>query len=195
MGRYATRVITKDELNKIVKAINDGFIINQSREVRGNKRIAALLIVQANIGLRIGDILQLTMNSFEIDVNGYRINIIEEKTNKKRIFKVQDEIYTFIKDYAADNHIPDPSLLFPITVRNVQKYIKLACEYLGLQGVSTHSFRKYYATNIYNNSNHDVRLVQQALQHTSLTNTQKYIGISNEKYNKVLASTLTLIQL
>ena len=119
-----------------------------------------------------------------------RISTKEERGLQK--FNRQDKA---IEKYAADNNIPDNRLLFPITVRNVQKYIKLACEYLGLKGVSTHSFRKYYATNIYNNSNHDVRLVQQALQHTSLTNTQKYIGISNEKYNKILSSTLTLISL
>ena len=195
MGRYATKVITKEELEKIVKVINDGFIINNIKQVRPNNRIATLLLFQANAGLRIGDILQLSMNSFKIEGDGVHINIVEEKTKKVRNFKIQDDLYLMLKKYAKKNNIPDNRLLFPITVRNVQKYIKLACEYLGIQGVSTHSFRKYYATNIYNNSNHDVRLVQQALQHTSLTNTQKYIGISNEKYNKVLSSTLTLIQL
>ena len=41
-------------------------------------------------------------------------------------------------------------LIFPITERAVQKQLWIVCDYLGYEGISTHSFRKWYATEIYN---------------------------------------------
>ena len=40
-------------------------------------------------------------------------------------------------------------LMFPITERAVQKQLHIVCDYLGYEGISTHSFRKWYATEIY----------------------------------------------
>ena len=41
---------------------------------------------------------------------------------------------------------------FPVTERAVQKQLHIVCDYLGYDGISTHSFRKWYATEIYKNS-------------------------------------------
>lgn len=35
--------------------------------------------------------------------------------------------------------------MFPITERAVQKQLHIVCDYLGYEGISTHSFRKWYA--------------------------------------------------
>ena len=39
--------------------------------------------------------------------------------------------------------------------------------YLGYEGISTHSFRKWYATEICRSSGYDIALVRRLLQHSS----------------------------
>ena len=67
--------------------------------------------------------------------------------------------------------------MFPITERAIQKQLKLVCDYLDYTGISTHSFRKFYATEIYKDSGYNIALVQHLLQHSSAAVTQRYIGI------------------
>ena len=57
--------------------------------------------------------------------------------------------------------------LFPITEREVQKQLKTVCDYLGYEGIGTHSFRELYATEICRNNGHDIALVQ-TLQSTAV---------------------------
>jgi site-specific recombinase XerD len=82
--------------------------------------------------------------------------------------------------------------MFPLTERAVQKHLKQVCDYLGYQGVSTHSFRKYYATEIYRDSGYNIALVQQLLQHSSAAVTQKYIGIQQKEVEEAIEGHLKL---
>ena len=70
--------------------------------------------------------------------------------------------------------------------------MKTVCDYLGFSGISTHSFRKYYATEIYKNSNYNIALVQQLLQHSSAAVTQRYIGIQQKELEDAIESHLKL---
>ena len=72
-------------------------------------------------------------------------------------------------------------LIFPITERAVQKQLAIVCDYLGFEGISTHSFRKWYATEIYKANGYDIALVQRLLQHSSAAVTQRYIGIEPQR--------------
>ena len=53
---------------------------NGDKEFRGNNRIATALVIQANLGLRIGDILNLRLQDIIRDGDRYRLNIM--LTNK-----------------------------------------------------------------------------------------------------------------
>ncbi len=83
--------------------------------------------------------------------------------------------------------------LFPITERAVQKQLALVCDYLGYEGISTHSFRKWYATEIYTNSGYDIALVQRLLQHSSAATTQRYIGIEPQRIEQAIETHARLI--
>ncbi len=93
-----------------------------------------------------------------------------------------------LENYALRNSIGRPETLFPITERAVQKQLALVCDYLGYEGISTHSFRKWYATEIYKNNGHDVTLVQRLLQHSSTSTTQRYIGIEPQRIEQAIES-------
>lgn len=179
--------VTEEQYDKIIETIREGFPNHFP-----NNRIATILVVQANLGLRVGDVLNLKLNDIIKDGNRYRLDIVEEKTTKKRTFTVPTEVFNYIKMYTLENGIKPTAKIFPLTVRAVQKHLKACCDYLGYTNISTHSFRKYFATEIYINNQFDVRLVQKLLQHSSIVTTQRYIGISDERTEKALSNHIRL---
>ena len=116
-----------------------------------------------------------------------------QKTGKERVFTVPLVIQQYLENYALRNGIGRTEALFPITERAVQKQLALVCDYLGYEGISTHSFRKWYATEIYKNSGYDVALVQRLLQHSSSAITQRYIGIEPQRIEQAIESHARLI--
>ena len=119
--------------------------------------------------------------------------MVEEKTGKKRRFTVPETVYDFLRGYADSNGISDDQRLFPVSPRAVQKHLKTVCDYLGLDNISTHSFRKWYATEIYNANGHDIALVQHLLQHSSPMITQRYIGVGDDKMEQAIARHVNII--
>ena len=158
-----------------------------------NERIATALVLEGNLGLRISDILRLRLCDIVRDGDRYRLAIVEQKTGKERVFTVPLVIQQYLENYCLRNGIGRTEALFPITERAVQKQLALVCDYLGYEGISTHSFRKWYATEIYTNSGYDIALVQRLLQHSSATTTQRYIGIEPQRIEQAIESHARLI--
>lgn len=159
---------------------------------RPNDRIAAALMLEANLGLRISDIVKLHLTDIVRDGERYRLSIIEQKTGKLRNFTVPLALYQFIRLHCVDNHIQENKRIFPLTTRQIQKHLKIVCDYLGYSGISTHSFRKFYATEIYTKSGYNIALVQQLLQHSSAAVTQAYIGIQQKEIEQAIEGHLCL---
>ena len=188
-----TVALNEHQYERIIKTILTGFICSDGHIVKGNQRIATALVLEANLGIRISDILKLSLNSIIHDGNRYRLDIVEKKTKKKREFTVPLEIYSYIQNYALENNISPAARLFPISERAIQKHLKLVCDYLDYENISTHSFRKYFGTNIYEENNHDINLVRVLLQHSSVTTTQRYIGISQDQIENALQKHIKLL--
>lgn len=175
----------------ILKTINKGFVgINPKtgKPVRHapNPRIAKALLLESNLGIRIGDVLNLKLADIVKDGDRYRLEIFEEKTGKIRKFTVHNEIYTSLLEYTYDNGILRNERIFPISVRAVQKHLKAACDHLGYSRISTHSFRKRFATKAYLDSEYNIELVRELLQHSSIQITQEYVGIKSKQAEKTL---------
>lgn len=192
MANKKTVALTEEQFVQIIKTIKEGIKVG-TKIVKPNIRIATILVIQGNLGLRIGDVLSLCMNDFLKDGERYRINIIEEKTNKKREFTVTNNIYNYIRDYAYTNQIKPTAKLFDITERAVQKHLQIISEYLNIENISTHSFRKFFATQIYVNNNYNIELVRLLLQHSSVSISQKYIGIQPQEIEQALKNHIKLL--
>lgn len=192
MANKKTVALTDENYESIIATIRAGFNLNDVN-IQPNERIAITLVVEANLGIRIGDILSLHMSDFIKDGDRYRLDIIEKKTSKKRVFTVPKEIYDFIQNYAYINEIKISAKLFDISERAVQKHLSLTCKYLGLTGISTHSFRKFFATKIFLNNNYNIELLRVLLQHSSVTITQKYIGIQPKEIEQALNNHIRLL--
>lgn len=182
-----TVALSREQYNEIIDTLRTGF-----SGCRPNNRIATALVLEANLGLRISDIIHLKLNDIVKDGDRYRLDIIEQKTGKKRTFTVPIEIYSYIQQYCIDNDIKRNEVIFNVSERAVQKQLKIVCDYLGYENISTHSFRKFYATNIYVNNNYNVALVQQLLQHSSPVITQRYIGIGTQELEQAIKNNLNL---
>ena len=182
-----TLALTKEQYTEIINTMRTGF-----SDHRPNNKIATALVLEANLGLRVSDIVQLRLNDIVKDGDRYRLDITEQKTQKKRVFTVPTEIYNYIKQYCIDNEIKSNEQIFKLTERAVQKHLKLVCDYLEYEGIGTHSFRKFFATNVYKNNDYNIILVQELLQHSSPTITQRYIGISSKDIEKALQNNINL---
>lgn len=192
MANMKTKALTTEEYKLIIDTLRSNFKYND-KEFRANNRIATALVIQSNLGLRIGDVLALRLNDIVKDGDRYRLNIIEEKTEKQRTFTVPTEVYNYIKMYCLENNIKATAKIFDIGERAVQKQLKIVCDYLGIEKVSTHSFRKYFATQIYINSNYNIALVKELLQHSNTNVTQRYIGISSKDVETALNNHICLL--
>ena len=188
-----TVALTTEQYKKIIKTMMSGFVDKDQNIVKPNRRIATALTLEANLGLRIGDILKLRLSDIIHDGDRYRLDIIEEKSGKKREFTVPLEIYAYIQNYALENNIRTTAKLFEISERAVNKYLQKVCKYLNLDGIGSHSFRKFFATTIYNNNRHNINLVRVLLQHSSIATTQRYIGLQSEEIEEALQNHIHLI--
>ena len=187
MANKKTLALTEKQYREIIDTIESGFL-----SCRPNRKVATVLKLEANIGIRISDILNLKLDDIVFESGRYRLNIIEQKTQKKREFTVPVEVVEYIRKYTKENKIADNENIFDITERQVQKHLKNVCDYLGYDGISTHSFRKFFATSIYTNNNYNIVLVQKLLQHSSPQTTQRYIGISSQEIENALKTHICL---
>ena len=180
----ACRALTDEEYKEFIKLMKEG---RPGCGFRGNPAVAMALSVEASTGLRISDVLQLKPSSIEqYDGEWHFSGVIEKKTGKPRDFVVQEYVADKIRLYCNDNGIKGDELIFPFKERNVQARIQAVADFLGLRNVSTHSFRKYFATRIYNENGRDIELVRQVMQHASIDTTQKYLGVAKERVNDAI---------
>lgn len=193
MGRFTTRIITDAEYNTIITTIKAGFIGPDGITREPNIPIATALVLEANLGIRINDILHLALSDIIKDGDHWRLDIAEEKTGKARTYVVPQAIYDYITDYCHDNGICLQRRIFQFGERQVQKHLKAACDYLGLKNVSTHSFRKYVGNSIYETSGHDIELVRDFYQHSSVAVTQCYLKRSSAQLEKAIANHVKLL--
>ena len=183
-----TKALTTEQYKEIIQTMKEGFC-----GCRPNERIATALVLEGNLGLRISDIVKLRLCDIVLDGDRYRLEIVEQKTGKSRVFTVPLVIQQYIENYCLRNGIRRDERIFPLTERAIQKQLKIVCDYLGFEGISTHSFRKWYATEIYKNSGYDIALVQRLLQHSSAATTQRYIGMEPQRIEASIQGHTTLL--
>mgnify|MGYP000769502621 FL=1 len=85
-----TVALTKEQYQTIIQTMKQGFT-----GCRPNERIATVLTLEANLGLRISDIIHLRLADIVKDGDRYRLSIVEQKTKKARNFTVPRAYETF----------------------------------------------------------------------------------------------------
>ena len=190
MAGITTKALNDEQYENMVNAFYDGI----PGVIHSNERIALILQIEANTGLRCGDILALSLDKIVKDESGYRFDMIEQKTGKRRIYAVADELYRMLEDYTENYSIKPNEKLFTFKIRAVQKSVAIVSKYFGYDKISTHSFRKYFGTRLYIRSNHDIELVRRVYQHSSTAVTSRYLGISEKTIDDTLRNCVNLVR-
>ena len=98
-----TVALTEEQYKLIITTIRQGFICSDGHIVKPNNRVATALSLEANLGLRISDILHLRLSDIIRDGDRYRLNIIEQKTQKRRERKIMCIFFCIKTLYKAKN--------------------------------------------------------------------------------------------
>ena len=114
-----TVALTTAQYKEIIQTMKQGFC-----GCRPNERIATALMLEANLGIRISDILKLRLADIVRDGDRYRLSIIEKKTGKARVFTVPFPLYQFIRCYCLDNGIAATDTIFPLTERKEKLFFR-----------------------------------------------------------------------
>ena len=183
--------LSDEQYRESIRLLREGFVL-EGKIIKPNPRIATVAVLQASLGLRLGDVLQLNMGSFIKESGRWKLNIKEQKTGKVRDFTVPVEVYSFIQDYAINMGISNTAKLFDISERQVERHLNKVFSKmeLPLRSFGSHAYRKYFATRVYLDNEMNIMIVKTLLQHSSVAVTQRYIGLSQKTVEDALAKTV-----
>ena len=147
-----------------------------------------LFLFGINIGLRISDIIKLRVRDVvnaDMSIKTH-ITIIEEKTNKVKVFKINSTLTDELKQYVQ--HMQPDEYMFksrkgtnrPISRVQAYRILTDTANKIGLTDVGTHSLRKTFGYHFYQKTK-DIVLLQQLFNHSSPSITRRYIGISQDE--------------
>ena len=105
-----TKALTTEQYKEIIQTMKEGFC-----GCRPNERVATALVLEGNLGLRISDIVKLRLCDIVLDGDRYRLEIVEQKTGKSRVFTVPLVIQQYIENYCLRNGLRRDERIFPLT--------------------------------------------------------------------------------
>ena len=187
-NRRAARPLEYDEYMTIITLCQKGFTYKDEYGVkhifRPNKQLAMTFMLQANLGLRISDVLKLKPSTFKND----KLEVIEKKTGKLQYRTINRNLKELIYEYALENNIKSNDYLIQVKVRAIQKQLAIIANYLNLTNISSHSFRKLFGVTVYNQTNGNIELLKELFNHSSISTTQRYIKVSQKQIDEISSS-------
>ena len=187
-NRRAARPLEHDEYMTIITLCQKGFTYKDEYGVehifRPNKQLAMTFILQANLGLRISDVLKLKPSTFKND----KLEVIEKKTGKLQYRTITRNLKELIYEYALENNIKSNDYLIQVKVRAIQKQLAIIVNYLNLTNISSHSFRKLFGVTVYNKTNGNIELLKELFNHSNISTTQRYIKVSQKQIDEISSS-------
>lgn len=140
-----------------------------------------LLLLGMNTGLRISDLVRLTVGDIRNKAN---TKITEQKTGKTRRLELR-AVAEDIASYCANKL--DDAFLFPsrkgdkpISTTQAYRVLTQAGEKLGRNDIGTHTMRKTFGYHYYKKTK-DVVTLMEIFGHAAPDITKRYIGIRDEE--------------
>lgn len=153
------------------------------------KRNKAMLEMLYGTGMRISELINLTMSNIYLDDQMVKVF---GKCSKERIIPVNNYALDCLKDYLqfgrgellgtkTSEYVFISSRHTKISRQAFFKILKQLCEEAGIKkNISPHILRHSFATHLLHNGA-DLRIVQELLGHSDIATTQIYTHLSNEK--------------
>ena len=184
-------MIDNQSISDIITVMRSGYTYNGVKH-RSNYQVATILLLQANLGCRIGDIVNLAVENIVYDGEAYRLDMIEQKTGKLRRYIVPTPVKAVIDDWCRMKCVK-AGRLFTIGEQAVWKQVRAVTGYLNLKNTSCHSLRKACAMRIYNDSGKDIALTCQFLNHSSPAVTMQYLKRSSKQMDEICSQSAVMV--
>jgi len=166
-----------------------------------------LFIFGINVGLRVSDILKLKVEDLlKLDLKTVKDHVIikEKKTSKTKKFYIGDIVKKVIENYIRNlSNIDMNTYIFksrkgdnlPITRQQAYRILNNAAEIIGIvekdkKGIiisgeiGTHTLRKTFGYHAFQNGS-SLELLMNIFNHSSKTQTLRYIGITEDQKKEV----------
>lgn len=162
-----------------------------------NTRDYLMFMIGISSALRISDILKLKVSDVWDGKKPKEFIVLhEQKTNKYKKFPITKNLEKAVKEYLNSYDYDMNDYLIqsrktkngeskPITRQHAALVLSEAGDAIGLkEPISTHSMRKTWGYWAYKNGV-SLALIMEALNHSSIANTKKYLGITQDDLNDV----------
>jgi integrase len=164
------------------------------RLLRKKPRDQLLFTLGVNNGLRVCDLLKLTVGQIRDLKAGQTIQIKESKTGKINVLAVNKKTYRTLQNYLKKIQPDDQAPLFPsqkgggpLQTQRVQKMIKEWTSAIKLKGnYGAHTLRKtfgYIQRTVYGVP---FEVLCKRYNHSSPAVTMRYLGIEDKEVNNIL---------
>ncbi|MDI9607547.1 MAG: tyrosine-type recombinase/integrase [Atribacterota bacterium] len=176
--RRIPEVLTPEEQERFLKTFN--------QKAPTGLRNYAMVRLMLDAGLRCGEVLNLKTN--DVDFQTGKIHVKQGKGEKDRIVWLNEEALEVLRKWREIK--PESEYLFttlqgnPINPRYVRDMVKRKGKQAGItKDVHPHMLRHSFATDLYRESK-NLRLVQKALGHSSISTTEIYTHIIDEELER-----------
>lgn len=185
-GEREIKALQDDEVMIMLDAVTTGAHLTDHEKIYWEKtklRDKAILIIFLTYGLRLSELQQLNVSSFNFSRGDFKIY---RKRGKESIMPINKSVEIVVKDYLENERHPsedDEEALFlslqgkRITSRAirelVKKYTSIALSTSRKNGYSPHKLRATAATSLIGRGN-SIYDVQALLDHEQVTTTQLY---------------------
>jgi integrase/recombinase XerD len=177
-GHGQAKILSKDEIEQLFR-----YGLHSDRD-------RALFGILLYCGCRVSEALELTTDDIKGDVLTLRKGTTKGKIATRQI-DIHPRLSELLKSYS-----PAPGYLFPgrhgkgrMTRAAADLILREACAVVGLEGVSTHSFRRTALTTM-SNAGIPLRVIQEISGHKSLSELQKYLEVKPEQKKGAIAALL-----
>lgn len=193
IGRVPDRQVDFLELDEVMRLIEaaDG----DSLRARRDRAILELLF---SAGLRVSELTSLDRSSVNLNKGEFSVR---GKGSKLRVVFLSDDARRALERYLDKRTDMDPAIFISLpkkglgkerkngslrlTERSVQRIVKRAAVKAGIvKDVHPHTLRHSFATDLLQGGA-DIRAVQAMLGHSSITTTQIYTHVTNERLREI----------
>ncbi len=191
LGRRIPKYLSLEESQKLLN-------ITQSEDNRNNVRDYAIITLFLNCGMRLSELVNIDIK--DIDFSESKMNVIG-KGNKERTIYLNKACMKVINNYLSvrpHDRVKSDSrdALFlserkeRISNRSVQDIVKKELQKAGLdtKKYSVHKLRHTAATLMYQYGNVDIRALQELLGHESISTTEIYTHVNDERVRNAVES-------
>lgn len=186
------KIISVADLTKIYNYLQEELSYVKTEYLRRiNLRNFLIVSLLISTGLRVSELCNLTIK--QIDIENRTITIFGKGKKERLIFIGEDNTYRLLHEYiikyqnkylflfrGQSENKPLSEQSVRLLLKNISKKIKIN------KNITPHMFRHSFATMLLD-SDVDIRYIQQILGHSSITVTQIYTHVTQNKQREILS--------